>query len=193
MHSHQKAAEVQAKILKLAEAQLLQNGYAAMSLGHIAGQLNLSPTTIQEYFPSKVDLGLYLLQRIRRKFKKWRKLPDQEKSTPYFKLVAFFQLYDNYQLQDQRMGFVSAISASRNQMPEPILTETQLLVNDQVKFLTKLLKEGKEKKFIKYKGKAKAKAGLILSNLIGNLMLSRVQGTELYEANIKQLLSELKA
>lgn len=193
MHSHQKAAEVQAKILKLAEAQLLQNGYAAMSLGHIAGQLNLSPTTIQEYFPSKVDLGLYLLQRIRRKFKKWRKLPDQEKSTPYFKMVAFFQLYDNYQLQDQRMGFVSAISASRNQMPEPILTETQLLVNDQVKFLTKLLKEGKGKKFIKYKGKAKAKAGLILSNLIGNLMLSRVQGTELYEANIKQLLSELKA
>jgi TetR/AcrR family transcriptional repressor of nem operon len=193
MTTHQKTAETQAKILNMAEAQFLQNGYSAMSLGVIASGLKLSPLVVQEYFPTKADLGLAIINRARRRFKKWKKLPDQLNSTPYFKLVNFTQLYDNHHLQDQRMGYVVAASASKQVLPKNLLQEINEFAAEQHQYVSKVLKAGKEKESLKFRGKAKAKAAVILSSLVGALQLSRVQGTEVYEQITAQLLHELKA
>jgi AcrR family transcriptional regulator len=59
-----KRADKRAEVLDLAEAQLQEGGYAAMSVAAIARKLRIAPNTVYWYFPSKDHLFIAVLERL---------------------------------------------------------------------------------------------------------------------------------
>ena len=59
------------RILDIAEQLLLSRGFNAFSYQHISSELGVRNAAIHYHFPKKSDLGVALIQRYRRRFRRF--------------------------------------------------------------------------------------------------------------------------
>lgn len=181
-------------ILDMAEELLLTRSFSAFSYSNIATTLGVKNAAIHYYFPSKTDLGLAIIQRYRRRFKRWTEQQEMLSADPWQKMEWYFDLTVRYYDQNQRICPTGVLSAEFLVLPPEMQAETRLFVEDLLAWCTRILEEGQQQGYFSFAGVAREKAVNIMAALQGGLQLTRVLASPVLLDNIaRQIRIELGA
>ena len=181
-------------ILDTGEELLLTRSFSAFSYSNIAGALGVKNAAIHYHFPSKTDLGVAIIQRYRRRFKRWTEQQEMLSADPWQKMEWYFDLTVRYYDQNQRICPTGVLSAEFLVLPEEMQVETRLFVEDLLAWCTRILEEGQQKGYFTFAGVAREKAVNIMAALQGGLQLTRVLASaELLDNIARQIRIELGA
>lgn len=176
-------------ILDLAQDLLRERGYNGFSYGQIAGKLDVKPAAIHYYFPSKESLGITLVERERRRFKKVA--ARFAKEDVWARLDWFLNIYEHYSLGGTRVCYLGALESGYSELPDSIKTEVKSLNKEMLDWLTSLLREACAKNEFAFKGEPEDKAALILGALQGAIQIARVSSPRQLKAVMRQIKAEL--
>ncbi len=181
-------------ILDTGEELLLTRSFSAFSYSNIAGALGVKNAAIHYHFPSKTDLGVAIIQRYRRRFKRWTEQQEILSADPWQKMEWYFDLTVRYYDQNQRICPTGVLSAEFLVLPEEMQVETRLFVEDLLAWCTRILEEGQQQGYFIFAGVAREKAVNIMAALQGGLQLTRVLASaELLDNIARQIRIELGA
>lgn len=181
-------------ILDMAEELLLTRSFSAFSYSNIATTLGVKNAAIHYHFPSKTDLGLAIIQRYRRRFKRWTEQQEMLSADPWQKMEWYFDLTVRYYDQNQRICPTGVLSAEFLVLPPEMQAETRLFVEDLLAWCTRILEEGQQQGYFNFAGVAREKAVNIMAALQGGLQLTRVLASPVLLDNIaRQIRIELGA
>ena len=181
-------------ILDTGEELLLTRSFSAFSYSNIAGALGVKNAAIHYHFPSKTDLGVAIIQRYRRRFKRWTEQQEMLSADPWQKMEWYFDLTVRYYDQNQRICPTGVLSAEFLVLPEEMQVETRLFVEDLLAWCTRILEEGQQQGYFIFAGVAREKAVNIMAALQGGLQLTRVLASAQLLDNIaRQIRIELGA
>lgn len=181
-------------ILDTGEELLLTRSFSAFSYSNIAGALGVKNAAIHYHFPSKTDLGVAIIQRYRRRFKRWTEQQEMLSADPWQKMEWYFDLTVSYYDQNQRICPTGVLSAEFLVLPEEMQVETRLFVEDLLAWCTRILEEGQQQGYFIFAGVAREKAVNIMAALQGGLQLTRVLASaELLDNIARQIRIELGA
>jgi AcrR family transcriptional regulator len=177
-------------ILELAQDLLRERGYTGFSYGQIADRLDVKPAAIHYYFPGKESLGVTLVGRERRRFKKMS--ARLAKQGVWARLEWFLNIYEHYSLGGTRVCYLGALESGYGELPESLKTQVKSLNNEMLDWLASLLREGRAKKEFAFKGDPEDKGALILGALQGAIQIARVSSPRRLRAVMRQIKAELK-
>lgn len=181
-------------ILDTAEELLLTRSFSAFSYSNIATTLGVKNAAVHYHFPSKTDLGVAIIQRYRRRFKRWTEQQEMLSADPWQKMEWYFDLTVRYYSQNQRICPTGVLSAEFLVLPPEMQHETRLFVDDLIGWCTRILQEGQQQGYFNFAGVAREKAVNIMAALQGGLQLTRVLASaELLENIARQIRIELGA
>jgi len=181
-------------ILDTAEELLLTRSFSAFSYSNIASALGVKNAAIHYHFPSKTDLGVAIIQRYRRRFKRWTEQQEMLSADPWQKMEWYFDLTVRYYSQNQRICPTGVLSAEFLVLPPEMQAETRLFVDDLIAWCTRILLEGQQQGYFNFAGVAREKAVNIMAALQGGLQLTRVLSSgELLDNIARQIRIELGA
>ena len=152
-------------ILDTGEELLLTRSFSAFSYSNIAGALGVKNAAIHYHFPSKTDLGVAIIQRYRRRFKRWTEQQEMLSADPWQKMEWYFDLTVRYYDQNQRICPTGVLSAEFLVLPEEMQVETRLFVEDLLAWCTRILEEGQQQGYFIFAGVAREKAVNIMAAL----------------------------
>jgi len=180
------------QILNLAEALWLERGFNGFSYHHLAEPLGLKNAAIHYHYPGKVDLGLALIARFRRRFLRQAGQIELTCPDPWGKLEWYVELITHQYAEDERICPTGMLAAELATLPAPMQAEARLLMTELYEWCAAVLRDGVERGHFRFAGRAEDKAALILATLQGALQLARFDARWLGDI-LKQLRLDLGA
>lgn len=175
-------------ILELAERLFHEKGFRGFSYADLAGPLNVKPAAIHYHFPSKDDLGVAIIERIRERLSLTAQRFEQDQSPWPQRLDTLFNYYSH--LCDQHCG-VCAVGVSATEadsLSSAMQVQIRLLIKEVLNFLVQVLARGRDAGAFHFDGKAEDQATWILASLGGALQLQRLTGM----AQLKTVIGEIR-
>lgn len=186
------ASDTGQKILEIAEELLQTRGFNGFSYQDIANAIGIRKASIHYYYPSKADLGVAIVKRYRKDFKRWAEEQKASHKSALEKLEAYFQFYINIVDVGSKICLSGVLSAEFKAVPEPIQKELQGMVDDVYQWIIALLKEGREEGVFKETGTVEEQAMWFGSTLQGALQIARVTGDKnVFISVVNQLRSTI--
>ncbi len=161
-------------ILDTAEELLLTRSFSAFSYQHISTALGVKNAAVHYHYPSKTDLGVALIQRYRRRFARWTAQQETLAGDPWQKLEWYFDLVVRYYDQNQRICPTGVLSAEFLVLEPPMQAETRAFMEELLNWCERILVDGLEKGYFRFKGRARDRAAVIMAALQGGLQVARV-------------------
>jgi TetR/AcrR family transcriptional repressor of nem operon len=175
------------QILDTAENLLLDRGYNGFSYKDIADALSIRNASIHYHFPQKMDLGVAIICRARKRFMKWAELMTDKNINYSKKLSEFFLIFKKYVDCDQQVCLGGALETDFKTLPEEMQKETLIFISSIRQWLESLLADGRSKKEFSFSGTAKDQSLLIMSSLQGAIQIVRVTSPSCFDAVVKQI------
>jgi AcrR family transcriptional regulator len=179
-------------IMELAQDLLRERGYNGFSYGQIADQLDIKPAAVHYYFRSKEELGVALVERERRRFRRMAASPGLAESDAWKRLDWFLSVYEHYSQHGTRVCYLGSLESSVGDLPQSVRTQVRSLNKEMLDWLAALLKEGRAKDQFAFKGEPDDKATLILGALQGACQMARVSSPRRFRAVVIQIRADLK-
>ncbi len=178
------------KILTLAGELIQTKGYDSFTFQEIANSLGMRAASLYYHFPHKQDLGLAFLQY-------WSQVTlsisgqlDRSRMSPREKLRSFLGI--GYSAaQNQRVCPVSALQLDHRKFTEEMKQQLDQIELDELKLVTKILREGLESGEMQFPNDPEDQARLVLSAFKGALLYSLNRGEEFYQKTIAQMEATL--
>lgn len=178
-------------ILDLAERLIQERGFNGFSYQDIARQLGVKNAAVHYHFRSKSDLGVAVVERYQRRFRRWSDGLDAARLGAWPRLEAFFDIYRMF-VRDARICPNGVLAAEFHTIPDEVQGATRLLVADFHAWLTRLLEQGREQGAFCFKGDAADQAAVIGAALQGGIQMARAAGPETFESVVAQLRRQLQ-
>jgi TetR/AcrR family transcriptional regulator, transcriptional repressor for nem operon len=176
------------QILDIGEKLLLDRGYNGFSYSDISRVLNIKNASIHYHFPQKTDLGVAIIRRAVGRFEKWA-LSMEKDDIPYSKkLHGYCLLFKKYVEQDQQICLGGALETDFKTLPLEMREETRTLATRLVRWLEKILEEGKGKGEFSFPGPPGDYAFVITSALQGAVQNVRVTGPAWFDKALKEIV-----
>jgi hypothetical protein len=176
-------------IVKLSERLLRLNGYNAFSYVDISKPLSIKNAAVHYYFPRKADLAIGIIEDT------MSRMRDIQASSvhklPIDKLKAFLKVYTEAG-KEGKMCLVTALTSEIHSLDETVQVRLKDMVQQILRWLTEILKEGREQGVFYFEETARTKALLIISNMIGGLLLSRVTGVADYSTIYNNIIKNIR-
>jgi TetR/AcrR family transcriptional regulator, transcriptional repressor for nem operon len=167
-------------------------GFSAFSYADIADRVGIRKASIHHHFPSKESLELALVDDYRAQFNAALDSILAQTSDAVVRLRRYAALYQKT-LQSNRMCLCGMLASDVQALPESLRDPLRGFFADQVSWLAKVLKQGKQQLQFNFGGKAESRAENILVSLQGALLLARVSHDEALIARIiEQQLAMLR-
>lgn len=179
------------KILQLSQDVMREKGYGGFSYADIASQLKVKNAAIHYHFPSKENLRVALLQRERRRFKKWIARNSIQEMDAWGKPDWFLSIYEHYSQGGTRVCYLGALESNFDALPIDLQTEAKGLNSDLLTWLTQLMETGQASAAFEFFGNPQAKAILLLSSLQGAVQIARVTSPSSFFAAVEQIKIDL--
>jgi TetR/AcrR family transcriptional regulator, transcriptional repressor for nem operon len=175
------------QILDTAENLLLDRGYNGFSYGDISRALSIKNASIHYHYPQKTDLGVAIIQRAKNRFDKWADSMAGNGISYSKKLNGFFLIFKKYVECEQQVCLGGALETDFKTLPEEMQKETRVFISAVLRWLGKMLAEGRSKGEFKFEGMAKDQALLIMASLQGAIQIVRVTEPSCFDATIRQV------
>lgn len=174
-------------------AQLLMSrGYNGFSYRDISTHLGVKNAAVHYHFPAKTDLALALIDDYRQLLRKSTAEFMAYGGSALQQLEAFFA-FTAHQCQLGRcICPFGAFSVDYNDLPREVQRAVQGLMEETIRWLTRVMEAGRESGEFGFEGDAQAKALVVLSSLTGARQLARIHGIDLVDQAVGQIRRDLK-
>ena len=178
------------QILDIAQRLVQTRGFNAFSYADIAASLSVSKASLHFHFPSKVDLGVSLIERYGDTFKTALEVIDLEPGGTAAKLRRYTGLYAAV-LADERMCLCGMLAAEFATLPKSMQAALESFFQLNERWLTGVLSEGRASGVLRFEGPAAEASQFIIDSLEGSMMMARSHGgMARFDAAARRLLAE---
>jgi TetR/AcrR family transcriptional repressor of nem operon len=179
------------RILDIAERLVQTRGFNSFSYADIATELGITKASLHYHFPGKAELGHALITRYAERFNDALEEIDRTRPDARAKLEAYANLYAGV-LRGERMCMCGVLAAEYQTLPDHMRGEVIRFFDQNQKWLTTLLKQGRADRSLKYRSRPEDVAQGILSTLEGAILVARPYGEMTrFDAAKNQLLAGL--
>lgn len=165
-------------ILDLTEELVRSRSFNAFSYQDIADRIGIRKASIHYHFASKEDLGVALVERLRRQAIAWASAQVECNATPLEKFDAYLAFQAESLRRDGMICPQGILGAEYNALPARV-KESYLEFLEQIQtWLAAVLRKGQEQGVFSTDAPPEDQAALIQSATQGALQLSRASGRE---------------
>jgi AcrR family transcriptional regulator len=176
-------------IINIADDLIRGQGFNAFSFKDISNTIGIKTASIHYHFPTKSDLGVAILKKHIEQFEAL-KLSVASKS-PMVKLERFLSIYSKMK-SEGKICLIGSLISDLNTIDENIKTELGVLTKKLLAWITEILEEGKRKAIFHFKVAPRAKALMILTNIVAIVQLSRLTNDDDFTIVKNTIIKELK-
>lgn len=186
-------AETSQRILDIAERLVQTRGFNGFSYADIADALKVTKASLHYHFPAKADLGKRLIERYERNFVAALENIDEESADAAEKLRRYAEIYTDV-LRNNRMCLCGMLAAEFATLPKPMREDMRHFFDENERWLTAVLQEGKRDRSLKFSGSATEVAQSLIGSLEGAMMIARSYGDPArFKTVCARLLGDLAA
>ena len=179
------------RILDIAERLVQTRGFNGFSYADIASALTVTKASLHYHFPTKAALGKRLIERYEGTFLKALEEIDRTSPDARDKLRRYAKIYADV-LRNNRMCLCGMLAAEYATLPKPMQEEMRHFFDENERWLTAVLEQGRESGRLRFTGSALDVARALVGSLEGAMMLARSYGeVARFEAVADRLLAEL--
>ena len=179
------------RILDVAEKLVQTRGFNGFSYADIAVALKVTKASLHYHFPGKADLGKELIERYERNFLAALAAIEAGAKDAPEKLRRYAALYAGV-LQGDRMCLCGMLAAEWGTLPRPMREPMRHFFDENERWLTAVLQQGKREKALKFPGAASEAARTLVGALEGAMMIARSYGDAArFDAVTDRLLADL--
>ena len=186
--------DTRTNIMDVAQDLIQRRGVNGMSFQDISDAVKIRKASIHHHFASKQDLVEALLVRYRAEFGVLLTEILDSRAKAKGKLLRYGALFEGtLQAGNQDKSCLCGMLASEVfSLDDGPVRSVKGFMQDNVKFLTKVLKEGKKDGSLAIRGNVEDSASMILAAFEGGLLVARADGgPEQLSAIIRNLVSLL--
>jgi len=179
------------RILDIAERLVQTRGFNGVSYADIAEALKVTKASLHYHYPAKADLGKELIERYERNFLSALAKIDAQSKDAREKLRRYSAIYADV-LSADRMCLCGMLAAEFATLPKPMRDPMRHFFDENERWLTAVLQQGKRDKSLKFSGTAAEAAQTIIGTLEGAMMIARSYGdASRFTAVSERLLTNL--
>jgi TetR/AcrR family transcriptional regulator, transcriptional repressor for nem operon len=179
------------RILDVAERLVQVRGFNGFSYADVAAELRVTKASLHYHFPGKAELGEALINRYAARFGAALQGIDLHGGDVHAKLEAYAALYASV-LREQRMCLCGMLAADYETLPPAMREAVVRFFDDNEAWLERLLEQGQAQGALRYPGRARDQAQLIIGALEGAMLVARPYGDpERFQAAAHRLLATL--
>jgi TetR/AcrR family transcriptional regulator, transcriptional repressor for nem operon len=170
-----KESHTSERILDIAEGLVQTRGFNNFSYADIASELGITTASLHYHFPGKAELGHALITRYGQRFSQALSQIEQDQPNARARLEAYAGLYADV-LRGKRMCMCGILAAEYQTLPKPMRSEVIRFFDENQKWLSDLLTEGRSDHTLTFNGAVDDVAQNILSTLEGAMLVARPYG-----------------
>lgn len=169
--------EMAERILKTAEALMIERGYSAFSYADIAEAVGIKKPSIHHHFPTKAGLVAAVLQGHRERTLEGTAHLDSQIENPWKRLQAYVQYWEGC-IRGGTVSFCVAalMGAELPSLPEEVQAEVRLHFQALSEWLERTLKAGVKAGVIKLRDSAATEAQTLMAVVHGAMLSARATG-----------------
>lgn len=167
--------EMRERILESAQKLLQQRGFNGFSYADIADEVGIRKASLHHYFPSKIDLGLELIQTYSIQFDTELSRIGGSFLPADAKLREYVDLYRG-SLKANRMCLCGMLASEVLTLDAIMIPKLKRFFIHNTEWLTEIFAIGKSDRLFTYNGSAADNARIFLSTLQGALLIARSTG-----------------
>jgi TetR/AcrR family transcriptional regulator, transcriptional repressor for nem operon len=169
--------EMAERILKTAEALMIERGYSAFSYADIAEAVQIKKPSIHHHFPTKSGLAVTVLKKHREKTIEGTEQLDRQIEDSRKRLHAYVQYWEGC-IRDRTVPFCVAalMAAELPSLPEEVQAEVRLHFRALGEWLERTLKAGVKAGVIKLQDSAATEAQTLMAVVHGAMLSARATG-----------------
>ena len=169
--------ETAERILKSAEALMIERGYSAFSYADIAEAVEIKKPSIHHHFPTKAALAAAVLQAHREQTIEGTRQLDRQIEDPWKRLHAYLQYWEGC-IRGRTVSFCVAalMGAELPSLPEEVQAEVRLHFEALRDWLERTLKAGVKAGVIKLRDSAATEAQTLMAVVHGAMLSARATG-----------------
>jgi TetR/AcrR family transcriptional repressor of nem operon len=168
-------ANTSQRILDLAERLVQTRGFNGFSYADIAASLGVTKASLHYHFPAKAALGKRLIERYQENCLTALEAIDRSGKNAHEKLRRYIEIYADA-LRNNRVCLCGMLAAEYVTLPKPMRAEVKHYFDENERWLTIILEQGRRSKVLKFKGPAFEVARALVGSLEGAMMLARSYG-----------------
>ena len=165
------------RILKTAEALMIERGYSAFSYADIADAVQIKKPSIHHHFPTKSGLAVAVLKGHREKTIESTEQLDSQIEDPRKRLHAYVRYWEGC-IRDRTVPFCVAalLAAELPSLPEEVQAEVRLHFKALGEWLERTLKAGAKAGVIKLQDSAATEGQTLMAVVHGAMLSARATG-----------------
>ncbi len=165
------------RILKAANALMVERGYSAFSYADISQAVDIRKASIHHHFPTKADLAAAVLKAHRERLVQGTELLDRQIENPLKRIQAYVEYWEGC-IRSRTVPFCIAalLGAELPSLPEQVQAEVRLHFTALREWLERTLKAGVRKRVITLHKSPTIEAELLLATVHGAMLSARATG-----------------
>lgn len=175
-------------IVDIADNLVRDKGYNAFSFKDIANEMGIKTASIHYHFPTKSDLGLAVIEVHFQRFEAMKSALENQ--PPLLKLEGFLSLYSDIRAAN-KVCLVGSLATDLNTVDGNIKQELKLFSQMVLEWVTKILEEGKQQNEFQYTISSRAKALMIITNILAIVQLARLTEENDFELIRSAIIQDL--
>jgi TetR/AcrR family transcriptional repressor of nem operon len=163
------------RILDVAERLVEIRGFNGFSYADVSSELQITKAALHYHFANKSDLGEALVVRYTSRFDEALAAVESRTTDAPARLQAYADLYLQV-LNGKRMCLCGMMAAEHETLPEPMQAAVKEFFAHNQAWLSRVLKDGKAKGTVGFRGSPNETARTIIGTLEGAMLLARLFG-----------------
>lgn len=176
------------EIIQLADNLIRKNGFNAFSYHEISGLVGIKTASIHYHFPTKADLGVAVIDQHLKNLQEL--ILQYEGKEPSERLERFFTIYANI-LNDHKVCLVGSLATDFNTLNEKIQSKLKSFSELMLQWVIQFLDEGRNKGQFYFRGDARSKALMIITNMLAIVQLTRLTSNDDFEVVKSSIKNEI--
>ncbi|AYD47359.1 TetR/AcrR family transcriptional regulator [Arachidicoccus soli] len=180
--------DTRTEIIQLGDSLIREKGYNAFSFADISKQLNIKNASVHYHFPTKISLGLAIVQEHHDRLEQLK--TKVESKNPVEKLKAFLSIY-TIAKSENKICIVGSLASDFYTVDAEMQNEIKKLVDNILKWVIEILKEGKKKKLFYFHTDIRTKALMIITNMLAAVQLTRLTNKQDFNKIKENIITDL--
>lgn len=176
------------QIIKIADSFIREKGFNAFSFYDISNKVGIKTASIHYHFPSKADLGVAVINDHVEKLN--IVVEEFRLKSPVDKLNKFFSIYSNIK-NENKICLVGSLATDFNTLNEKVKVKLKEFSELFLNWVSEFLEIGRKQDIFDFKGESRAKALMIISNMLAIVQLSRLTTHNDFDVVKKLIKQEL--
>jgi TetR/AcrR family transcriptional repressor of nem operon len=183
--------DMRGQILAVAQRLVQLRGFNGFSYADISKEVGIRKASLHHHFPSKVDLGVALIESYEEQLEAALLGIDRVCSSADEKLVAYVGIY-RHSLEAERMCLGGMLATEALTLDEVMLPSLRHFFLRNIRWLANTLGQGESQQLFVLSGKPDDQARMLVAALQGALLLARATGDrETFEQTSRVLINGL--